>query len=381
MSQAPTESRRRYRRHRRWRWFADLPAGRGDWDLYTEGDELYDAMVEAIGSARRSVCLESYIFASDEVGWRVAEALAEAARRGCRVRLLIDAVGSFARVSRHLLRHLRSTGVQTRRFHRWSWRRPFRYNRRNHRKLLVVDDRLAFLGGFNIHRENSRAIFGEARWRDTHLGASGELAAELARQFDAVWTGRLQLAYTRQVARCAVVVSNIFRNFRRRFGHLHADMLRAARRCACLTTPYFVPDYRTQKAMLDAAGRGVTVNLLVPYKSDVPIVRWAARALYARLLGAGVRIFEYQPRVLHAKTAVFDDEWCVIGSANIDYRSFFLNYELNLVAHDVELARRLADQFRLDLREAKEVHPAQWRRRPWAERLEELIGRLVRKWL
>jgi cardiolipin synthase len=216
--------------------------------------------------------------------------------------------------------------------------------------------------------------------RDTHLRVRGPLAAHLARQFGAVWAGDATFADVAPAAGHAVVVSNIFRNCHRRFRCLYADLVHMARKTVCLTTPYFVPDPRTQKAMLDAARRGVAVKLLVPYKSDVPIVRWAARALYAGLLSAGVRIFEYQPRMLHAKTATFD-EWCAVGSANMDYRSFFLNYELALVARDQGLARLLTDQFFVDLRDAEEVTAAQWRRRPRAEKLQELIGRLVRKWL
>lgn len=144
------------------------PTGQGDhYTVFVEGDELYDAMAASIARARQRVDLETYIYAADEAGWRMGRALAAAARRGVRVRLLVDAAGSLFTFSRRIQAFLERDGVTVRRFGRWNWRRPFRFLRRNHRKLLVVYGREAYVGGFNIHRESSRASTGSARWRDT----------------------------------------------------------------------------------------------------------------------------------------------------------------------------------------------------------------------
>lgn len=358
-----------------------IKSGTGDFEIFTEGDDLYEAMLASIAVAKESVRLESYIFADDEIGRQFAEALAAKASAGVTVRLLIDAAGSLFWTSRRLDRFLQEHDVQVKWYHRWSWRHPLRYDQRNHRKLLVVDDELAFLGGFNIHRENSRRTYGEIRWRDTHLRIGRELAVEAARQFDAVWNRRRKFMDARLGDVSAVVISNVFRNCRRRFRCLYWDRIDAANENVYLTTPYFVPDLRTLRRLGTASRRGIDVRLLLPRKSDVPIVQWAAHALYAGLLEAGVRIYEYLPRPLHAKTAVVDGEWSIVGSSNLDYRSFGINYEINLVARDPNLTRQLTDQFLLDLAASEEIVTEKWAKRPRTQRFYEWIGRLVQRWL
>lgn len=355
-------------------------ASHGSFELFTEGDELYRAMLAALAAARQRVDLESYIFADDEVGWRFAEALAERARAGVRARLHIDAAGSLFRASRRLDSYLQKQGVEVRWFHRWSWRRPWRYNRRNHRKLLVVDNRLAYLGGFNIHRENSRVLYGEKRWRDTHVAMQGSPARVAARLFDAFWHGnRRWLPDTSP--RSSALVHNHTRTCRHRLRCIYSDAFTSARRRVYLATPYFVPDRHMQQGLKAAARRGVEVCLLVPRKSDVPLAQWAARSAYANLLTAGVRIYEYLPRVLHAKAVVVDGEWAMVGTANLDYRSLFVNYELNLVTRDSGLSSKLEQQFLQDLGESERILPARWGRRGWSARLSEVVGWIARRWL
>lgn len=358
-----------------------LLQGAEPFDLYTEGDDLYAAMLASIASARSSVMLESYIFADDEIGRKFAQALETCARRGIEVRLHVDAAGSWLTSARLLERKLRDAGVQVRRFHRWSWREPLRYNRRNHRKLMVVDRVQAYLGGFNIHRQSSAAIFGEKRWRDTHLRMRGKLAEQSAGLFDAFWRGDRHWLPAEQTPASSVLLPNHTRSCRHRLRCVFDQMFGSATDRIDLTTPYFVPDIRTQRRIAVAARRGVKVRLLVPAKSDVPLARWAARASYEALLQAGVRIFEYLPRMLHAKTAVVDESWAMIGTANLDYRSFFLNYELNLVSRDPSLCERLCTQFEADLLQSREILAAAWSRRPFVQRLYEAVGWLARRWL
>ena len=355
--------------------------GTSDYVLFTEGDDLYDAMVASIRGARRSVDVETYIYAADEVGWRVGAALADRARAGLRVRLMVDAAGSLGSFSRGLERYLRRQGVVVRRFHRWSWRQPSRFYRRNHRKLLVVDGREAYVGGFNLHRESSRSAFGPRRWRDTHVRLHGALATRASELSEAFWAGERGGAAPTGTQDGDALIPNHSRICRHQVHCLYDRLLQSAERRLFVTTPYFVPDRRTQNELVRAAQRGMDVRLLLPGKSDAPVARWAARATYGTLLSAGIRVFEYQPRVLHAKTAVVDGVAATVGTANLDYRSFFVNYELNLFSANRGLCTALEEQFRTDLGDAVELTAPGWSRRPWGGMIAELVGRTARRWL
>jgi len=349
--------------------------------VYTEGDRLYAAMLATIRSARRSIKLESYIFADDEIGRHFISALGERAAQGVTVQVHLDAAGSFFWGPRAVQKALVQVGVQFRWFHRWSWRAPLRYNRRNHRKLLVVDGETGFFGGFNIHRENSRRLYGEARWRDTHLEVVGTMARDLETLFDAFWQRRQRRSPITITSDGSELITNYSRRGRKFLHSLFTARFATARKSIHLTTPYFVPDYRTRRGLMRAAKRGVDVRLLVPRKSNEWLAQWAAYAAYANLLAAGVYIHEYLPRMLHAKSLVVDGDWSSVGTANLDYRSFFLNYELNLASQDPALARTLERQFRQDLTESEQVKPRLWARRSWLLRPLEVIGWAARHWL
>lgn len=350
-------------------------------ESFTEGDALYAAMLASIRSARNAVRMESYIFASDEIGWQFAEALAERAAAGVDVRLHLDAAGAWRNSSLALQRHLRAQGVQVQWFHRWSWRQPWRYNRRNHRKLLVIDENVAYVGGFNIHRDSSFRFFGSSRWRDTHAKISGSLAEHAARLFDTFWQGQRRWIPTQPAGAVISLISNHTRTCRHQIRCLYANAFASAETRIYLTTPYFVPDLFTQQSLMKAARKGVDVRLLVPSRSDVPITLWAAHAFYSELMSAGVRIYEYLPRMLHAKTVVIDTAWTALGTANLDYRSFFLNYELILVSKRAHECALLAQHFLQDLMESKEIQPNTWARRRWTRKLLESVGWVMRRWL
>lgn len=358
-----------------------LAAGEHPFRLYTEGDELIEAMLAAIGGARRTVYLETYIFAADAVGRRFVAALAARAAAGVEVRLVVDALGSFLLFPRKVEGELKRAGVVVRRFHRWSWRQPWHYNRRDHRKLLVVDGRTAFLGGFNIHRQSSRRACGERRWRDSHVRLDGALAAQAAALFEAFWEGDRSAPPADMPENGSVLLSNHSRTCRRRLHCLLLSLFAGADASLFLTTPYFVPDHRLREGLKNAARRGVDVRLLVPRISDVRLARWAAQAVYGELLEAGVQVFEYLPRLLHAKTVVADGDFALLGTANLDYRSLRLNYELVLASRDPALCAALRQQFDNDLGEAEAVRLEHWRRRRWPQRLAGTLAWAVRRWL
>lgn len=350
--------------------------------IYTEGDKLYEAMLNSIAVAKEHIMLESYIFSADAIGWKFAKAFAEQARRGIKVRLLIDSVGSFFHLSRTMRKFLRINGVDVRFFHHWSWRQPFRYNNRNHRKLLIIDRHTVFLGGFNIHQESSFEWYGSQHWRDTHIAFSGTIVDQLIDSFEKFWKSHLvPIKFEKRVLMPKSLTVGSSRLYERHLRLLFKNLWPLANNSIYLTTPYFVPDLLTQRGLIEAAERGVDVRILVPRKSDIRLTRWAARAAYANLLHAGVRIFEYLPRMLHAKTVIIDDEWASIGTANMDYRSFFANYEINLLSRGTPLCVELKNQFLDDLHHAEEICKVKWPNRPWSEHITEAIGWIARRWL
>jgi cardiolipin synthase len=346
--------------------------------LYFDGDALYADMLADIAAATVAIRMESYIFASDAVGRRFVDALAERAANGVVVRLHVDQVGSFGAIDEDAERVLIAAGVRFRRWRRWRWHRFWRIQRRNHRKLLVVDERAAYLGGFNIHAESSRAAMGDAAWRDAHVRLTGPVVDEAARLFDAYAAHRYYRAEERDGI---LLVPN--RGIRGRW-LLHRLLTRrfaAARARIEVTTPYFVPDWPTRRALIQAARRGVSVSVMLPARSDVPIAAWAARAVYASLLRAGIEILEYQPRMLHAKTIVIDTDWATLGTANLDHRSFFINDELNAVFRDRAVVAALAARFETDRAVCTRVEPDRWSLRPWWSWLGESVAWLARRWL
>ncbi len=347
--------------------------------VYGEGDVLYAAMLEAIGRATAVIRLESYIFAGDEIGWRFADALVEKARKGLTVRVHVDAAGALFEGTAKLLRYLTQAGVETRWFNRWRWREPLRYNRRNHRKLLVVDDHCIYIGGFNLHRESSFALFGPTRWRDVHVCLTGPVSVQAAALFDDGWNHRIRRALPPWEGNYRLV-PNATRACRRTLYCSYLDALADAKHHIYLTTPYFVPNRKFRCALAAASRRHVDVRVLLPAHSDHRLVHWTGHALARPLARAGVRFFEYLPRMLHTKVIVVDSRWATVGSANTDYRSFFVNRELNLVSRSATLCERLERLFHEDVAQARPIELTIRRR----ERIRGLVasfGRRVRRWL
>jgi len=318
-----------------------------------------------------------------EIGARFVAALTAKARAGCDVQLHLDSFGAGQRNFQKFERELECSGVRFRWFRPFRVRHPLQYLQRNHRKLLVVDGREAFLGGFNIRRLNSRRLHGETRQRDTHVRVSGPLATLAIGHFDRLWHDAHPLPASaipedpRNME--ALLVASYSRHCQHRLACLHAGLIAQAQTHVYLTSPYFGPGIMVDQALQAAAIRGVDVRLLVPRRGDPLVAGWATKAAYAPLLAAGVRIYEYLPRQLHAKTSAIDTVWSIIGSANLDYRSLFLNQELVLIARDRTLTQQLQAQYLDDLAEAEEITPPVWHRRGWRARGLEAMGWMVRQ--
>jgi cardiolipin synthase len=278
---------------------------------------------------------------------------------------------------------MRSGGVQVKLFGTFHPGQPRAFLHRNHRKLLVIDEAQTFLGGFNIHRESSRIEVGDSRWRDTHVELGGPIASIAANIFDTMWQGNPVASFTgcARAIHGEMMVADASRPCRHRLRCLFATAFAQSTRRLYLTTPYFVPPQPMEEALADAARRGVDVRVLVPRRSNHAVALVAGQARYSKLLRSGVRIFEYLPRLLHAKTLVVDGRWATVGTANLDFLSLFTNHELNLVSNDARVASKLEHDFMADLQEAVEIIPAAWEERSLAARIAERFAWHVRRWL
>jgi len=343
-----------------------------------DGDEAFEAMWEAIADARHRVVCTTYILEDDEVGRRTRDRLADAAARGCEVVLQCDAVGSNALGSSFTRPITRHRGRVL--FYNPPFRLRARTSRlvRNHRKILIVDDEIAFCGGMNISVDYAGERYGTGQFRDVHLRIEGPCVADLAKLVrSSIRSGghRAPAPGERPSRRAVgsvvqILESNVRRQRRAIQKAIRFTLHRAVKRCL-FTSPYFVPPRRLIADMRSAARRGVDVRVLTAGRSDLPMVRMASRHLYGRLLRGGVRIYEMQGRMLHAKTVTIDGVYGSVGSFNLDRWSYRRNLEVTVTTLDGTTARRLEERFQEDLELSEEVLLEKWGRRNLLERLRD----------
>ncbi len=355
--------------------------------FYFEGDDYFEALERDLAAAENSIDVELYYFASDRTGVRFADLLIRKAAQGVRVRLIYDAIGCRGTSEEFLLR-LDHAGIDVKAFH------PLlslgaHLTRRTHRKCFVVDARTAFLGGFNLADDYSAAVSERHAWRDTGVRLTApELIADLQRLFEDSWNEvrRRPRELLRRRPRPgawehAMIVPNYGWQKKSLIRQEYLSAIVHAREKIWITNPYFVPDRGLRRALRRAAARGVDVRVLTAGESDVPLARWAGEASYVKLLKAGVRLFEYTERVLHAKSAVADGRWYTVGTANIDHMSFFRNHEVNLFGSEPACADILEAQFLKDLEGSREILWPEWRKRGWLRKLREKFFFWLRVWL
>lgn len=351
------------------------PCTATDARLLVGGAATFDALLEAIAGARHHLHVEYYIFEPDRTGTRVRDALVAKAREGVRVRLLLDALGS-GRLRRAFLAPLLEAGVELAWFHparlRWLWR-P-RINLRNHRKVVVVDGRIGFTGGINVTDDENEAVNPRA-FHDLHLRLEGEIVRWLQLAFLEDWHYATGVALRDEslwppATPGRVVAQALPAGPDSPWEPIHrvkVEAIHQANHRVWLVTPYFVPGEAARMALTSAALRGLDVRVVVPARSDSRVVSAAARSYFDELTAAGVRVFEYQPRMLHSKALLVDDDTCIIGSANFDHRSFRLNFELSVLLHDAGVAAGLEAEAKATLAHCREVRAddppaALWRR-------------------
>jgi cardiolipin synthase len=352
-------------------------------EILTNGPTFYPAMLDAIAKARETINMEVYIFKKGMIGDQFIAALSERAKAGVRVTIVMDTIGSFGAFHQSA-KPLRAAGCRVELYHRVRWYTLARLNNRTHRELLVIDGRVAFAGGAGIadwwfttsHSKSRHGI-----WRDTMARIEGPVVSAIQGVIAENWLeccGEILTdpqTYSPQPpagTSAAFTVKSSPADRATSSRVLFQTLLEGAQRHVSITTPYFLPDRALRRTLRRTARRGVRIDVIVPgAATDQHWVRLASRRLYGQMLEAGVRIFEYDSAMIHAKTLIVDDLWAVIGTTNIDNRSFEHNDEVNVAVRDEAVAARLFADFQADVAHSREVVLDRWRRRAlW----EKLIG-------
>lgn len=364
-----------------------LVAGNSVVDLQN-GDAIFPAMLEAIASAQRSICFETYIYWSGATGQKFADALGERASAGIPVHLLVDYVGS-GRMDEAMLSGLRARGVEIHKYHPPRFYNLSRMNNRTHRKLLIVDGRVGFTGGVGIADKWNGNARTKEEWRDSHYRVEGPVVAQMQSAFLDNWiegTGRVlhgDAYFPEQAVSSEAVRAQMFKSAPGEGSEsvrlMYLLSISAARKSIRIAASYFVPDDLAVEMLVAARKRGVRVEVIVPGKEiDTELVRKASRSRWGDLLEAGVEILEFQPTMYHCKVMIVDDLWVSVGSTNFDNRSFRLNDEANLNVLDQAFALKQSAIFEEDRSRARLITFAEWKNRPRGERFAEWTAGLLR---
>ncbi len=362
-------------------------------ELLVDGSQKYPRLLEDIAAATREVHVEYYIYEPDQTGTALRDALVVAAKRGVKVRLLLDAMGS-KKSSRRFFQPLLDAGGELAWFHPIRlgrllefWKRPW-VNMRTHRKIVLIDGRIGYTGGINITDEEDDRLRSDA-YRDLHLRMEGNVVRELQQVFIEDWIyatdDRSLLSEVLQgmppLTNGDIPVQIVSSGPDSRWEAIHrahVSAIHAAQHRVWMTTPYFVPGEAAMMALTSAALGGIDVRLMVPKMSDTKLVTFAARSYYDALLAAGVKVYEYGPRLLHSKTLLVDDDLALIGSANFDNRSFRLNFEVHALIHDATIASQLEELILGEFAKAPRVRDPDSSKRPlFSARLPEAVARLL----
>lgn len=361
--------------------FLNVPLLRGGTaELLRNGDQFYPAMLEAIRGAKDTINFEVYIFESDETGREFIEAFKERARAGVEVRLLLDAFGSL-KLKRAHRRELREAGVKLAFFRPLALRNLVRIYRRTHRRAIVVDGQVAFTGGAAVSNKWRGDTRTPKEWRDSMTRVTGALVVGVQSAFAANWVyvcgeviagPRFYPPGRDAGPACGISVVSSPSDAQQPIRMLLWLSFVNARRRLWIANSYFIPDIQLRKAVMERARAGVDVRILVPGNhTDAVPVQYAGHCFYDELLEAGVRIFEFQPSMMHAKAVVVDDAWCLVGSANLDERSMEINEENLLGVGEPEFAHSAAEGLEEDFARSKEIDLETWRRRPLYKRALE----------
>ncbi|MDE5941810.1 MAG: cardiolipin synthase, partial [Muribaculaceae bacterium] len=353
-------------------------------DVFDNGSDKFEALLRDIGSARRFINMQYYIIADDEIGSRVMEALIEKARSGVKVRLIYDHVGSF-KLKKKSLRRLKDAGVEAYPFFKVVFP-PFgtRINWRNHRKIVIIDGEVGYIGGMNVA---DRYVTGGklfSTWRDLHLRVEGPAVGALQQSFAVDWNFMGQplledAAGGEPKGEKGIGMQLVTGGPTTQWLNmtlLFQQAISSARNCVYIQTPYFLPSEGLLQALQGAALSKVDVRIMLPQKSDSDMLRWASNSYIQQCLRAGIKIYFYKRGMLHSKSIIVDDEFATVGSTNFDFRSFEHNFEANMLLYSSDFNARLKELFLRDQRDCHRVTSAEWRHRPRLEKALESVMRL-----
>lgn len=363
--------------------------------VFLNGSNYFTALIKDIDHAQESIDIETYIFNNDSIGKRIVSALCNAANRGVKIRVLVDGAGSP--FWNRLAKRLEKCGVQTKIFHPfpwqlWNWGRSvdhlpilvkwiyllLKVNSRNHRKVTQIDHKIVFIGSMNISQCHLNLQEGGKNWRDTAIRVTDANLSELEKAFEIAWAHRTIQERIRDAFQHIRNEPHVRLNYtRHRRRILHKNLLRRIRLCQkriWITNAYFVPDNFLLKRLKEAACNGVDVRILLPNKSDIRMMPWASSTFYHSLLEAGVKIYEYLPTMLHAKSLILDD-WVLIGSSNLNHRSLLHDLEVDVSVFTSDAKKILEQAFLKDLTQSRELKLNNWKSsRPF---LQRFLGQLV----
>ena len=359
-------------------------------EVLVNGDRIFPAMLDALRAARSTITFEMYIYWSGSVGKAFADVLSERARAGVKVHVLLDGVGS-GKIEDAYIEEMQAAGVEVRRYNPPRFYTLDRLNNRTHRKLVIIDGRIAFTGGVGIADQWLGNAQDPAHWRDTHFRLEGPAVAHMQAAFMDNWTEVTGAVlhgpdYFPPLSKTGTQAAQVFwsspTSGSRSMQLMYLLSLAAAQKSILLSMSYFVPDEVATQMLISAVKRGVAVRVIVPGPHvDAELVQRASRARWGPLLRAGVEIYEYQPTMFHCKVMVVDELWTSVGSTNFDNRSFALNDEANLNIYDREFAMRQVRIFEEDVSRARRITFEDWDNRPWKEKLGELAASIVRSQL
>ena len=355
-----------------------------DVGIFDNGQEKFDALLADIAAARSYINMQYYIIVNDNIGIRVMEALMERARAGVKVRLIYDHVGSF-KLSNRYLRRLKEAGVEAYPFFKVVFP-PFgtRINWRNHRKIVVIDGKVGYIGGMNVA---DRYVDGGKLfdvWRDLHLRVEGPAVFALQQSFAVDWNfmgqplleeGPLATAVKGHSVGMQLVTGGPTTQWLN-MTLVFQQAIARARKCIYIQTPYFIPSEGLVHALQVAALSKVDVRLMIPRRSDSDMLRWASFSYVQECLRAGIKVYLYEKGMLHSKAIIIDDDFCTVGSTNFDFRSFEHNFEANMLIYSTDFNARMKALFVRDMRDSRRVTSSAWRHRPWREKALESVMRL-----
>lgn len=353
--------------------------------FYLNNHETWDAMLELISNARKSVDLEQFIFSDDSIGQKFIDLLIQKAQDGIKIRLLCDTVGSWNFYSSGRSIQMRESNISVRFVNPvspWRINNFFSWFLRDHRKVLIVDDKISIIGSTGIREDM-------ADWRDTNILVKNEAVNEICSAFNEMWERTAEKNKISRMRRIQKLTSGFqfvtnAPYFRKRFVYYKlVEKIRTSTSHVYLATPYFIPDHKFSRVLSAAAKRGIDVRIMTPTtkQEKEPFVGHAMRSHYESMLRAGVRIFEYNKAFMHAKTAVIDDNWSTVGSFNLDSLSFLYNYEANIVSTDEKVVRELNNHFLKDLKSSNEVTWENWSKRPIIQKIQEVLVIPIRRLL